>query len=233
MSMKKYTHFLPVLIIALLIIAFYKLGFSQYFTLTAFKHYHQTLQTCVLLHPVLSALSFIGTYIALTALALPVSIFLALLGGFLFPQPLCTLYSVLGATAGSSLLFLALRPAVTGSINKKEKPLLKKMREGFRKNAASYLLFLHFIHVLPFWCINVAAAFFNVRFQTFLWTMLVGILPATFVYTEAGRGMEKVFANGDHFSLDTVFNTQVKVALIGLALLALIPIIIRKYKKQK
>ena len=48
------------------------------------------------------------------------------------------------------------------------------MEVGFRRDAASYLLTLRLIPVVPFWLVNLVPAFFGVPLRTFFWTTLVG-----------------------------------------------------------
>ena len=89
----------------------------------------------------LSSLIFILLYIVVAALSLPIGIFLSLIGGFLFPQPFSTLYIVIGATIGATIVFLAARTAIGDLLKKKAGRLLTKIEKGFRENGVSYLLF--------------------------------------------------------------------------------------------
>ncbi|MBA3815833.1 MAG: VTT domain-containing protein, partial [Parachlamydiaceae bacterium] len=101
-----------------------------------------------------------------------------------------------------------------------------------QENAASYLLFLRFVPLFPFWLVNIAPAFFGVSLLTFVWTTLVGIFPGTLVFTLAGAGLEKILENNEPFSLSTIFNTQIKMALILLGITALVPIALKRFRKK-
>jgi uncharacterized membrane protein YdjX (TVP38/TMEM64 family) len=106
------------------------------------------------------------------------------------------------------------------------------MEKGFNENAASYMLFLRFVPLFPFWVVNLAPAFFGVPLRTFLWTTFIGIIPGSFVFTLAGSGLEKVFEMGQDFSLGALFNTELKIALSLLGVLALVPILVKKFRKN-
>ena len=70
------------------------------------------------------------------------------------------------------------------------------------------------------------------RFHLFLATLL-GIVPGTFVYVSVGAGLGSIFDAGGECSLTGIFTPQVLIALIGLAVLALIPLIYKKLKARR
>ena len=60
-----------------------------------------------------------------------------------------------------------------------------------------------------------------------------GIIPGTFVYASVGAGLESVIRQGGEISLSGILTPQVVTALVGLAVLALIPVIYKKYKARQ
>jgi len=231
--MKKLWRYVPILIIAFLMMVGYFSGFYRALNFETLRYHHLELTEYVNNNPVMTPFMFTGAYGVATALSIPGGIFLSILGGYLFPQPWCTLYVVVGASVGATLLFLAARTAFGDLLKQKAGPHLQKMEAGFHKNAVSYLLFLRFVPLFPFWLVNLAPAFFNVRLRTYIWTTFVGILPGAFVFTQAGRGFNAVFETAEEFSLASVFNLQVKIALACLGLFALVPILIKKWREKK
>lgn len=225
-------RFWPLIIILIGMAVIYFSGAYRYLSFDALKSYHHTLKTFVAAHPIATPVLYILIYILSTALSIPGAIFLTLIGGYLFPQPLSTIYVVLSATCGATLIFLAARTALKNPLKKKAGPFLKKMEKGFNDNAISYMLFLRFVPLFPFWIVNLAPAFFGVSLKTFIWTTLIGIAPGSFVFTLAGGGLEKIFETDQSFSISTVFNTELKIALTLLGVLALIPIVIKKLRKK-
>lgn len=206
-------------------------GLYHYLSFDTLRIYHKSFKTFVDMHPIAVPIIFCLTYIISVALSVPGAVFLTLLGGYLFSQPFSTIYVVLSATCGATLIFLAARTALKEILRKKAGPFLQRMEKGFQENAASYLLFLRFIPLFPFWLVNIAPAFFGVSLITFIWTTLVGIFPGTLVYTLAGGGLEKILENNEQFSINTVFNLQIKIALILLGIIALTPIVLKRFKK--
>jgi len=233
LNRKQIKRFLPLILILLGIGVIYFSGLYRYLSFDCLKLYHRSLKDHISAHPIAVPILYILVYIVLTALSVPGAVFLTLLGGYLFPQPLSTIYVVFSATCGATLIFLVARTALADFLRKKASSFLKKMETGFQKNAASYLLFLRFVPLFPFWIVNIAPAFFGVRLWTFVWTTFVGIIPGSFVFTLAGSGLEKIFESDRAFSINTIFNTQMKIALTLLGVFALVPILIKKIKKSR
>jgi len=232
-KIKKVKKWIPLIIIVILMGVAYASGVHRYLTFENIKTHRELIKGFIDLHPVWMPLLFILLYIVVVALSLPGGAVLSLLGGFLFGIPLSTLYVVVAATIGATLIFTAARTAFADSLKKRAGPFLQKMERGFQTNAASYLLFLRFIPLFPFWLVNLAPAFFNVRIATYIWTTFVGIIPGSYVYTQAGSGLGVIFDQGAAFSMETIFNTQIQIALTLLALFAIIPILVKLFLKKR
>lgn len=223
-------RYLPIALIISVIVAAYFLGFFNYFSFEKLKKEREVLKNFVGLHPFLAPLLFIGLDILTAACSIPGTvIFLNLLSGFLFPQILSVLYIIIGETCGSTLLFLSVRLAWGASLNKRTKPgILLNIKKGFQKNAVNYMLFLRFVHLFPFWFVNIAPALFGIRLRTFMWTTCIGVIPGAIVYTQIGSDLGHFLDQSTTFSLNALFNTKMKIMLIALGLIAIIPIFFRK-----
>lgn len=193
---------------------------------------HVSVRNFAAIHPALTLLLFMSVYILYALLSLPGIFVFSLLAGCLFSQPFSTLYVTFAATVGASLLFLAARTAFGQFFFHRAGRFLDKMEQGFRENAASYLLFLRLIPLFPFGIVNIAGAFFNVPFRTFAWTTFLGMIPSVFIYTQAGRGLALLLHSSDPLNPAHLFNPFLIGALVGLALLALLPIFFRKLNRN-
>ncbi len=230
--MEKIKKWLPLLAIAALMLIAYFSGILHYFSFEKLQMHRHAIIAFVSEHAVLSPLLFICLYIIVAALSLPVGVFLSLLGGFLFAQPFSTLYIVIGATIGASFIFLAAKTAIGDLLKQKASKFLPKIEAGFRENGVSYLLFLRLVPLFPFWLVNLAPAFLGIPLRTFVWTTFIGIIPGAFVFAQAGEGLGAILDSNQGFSIEGIFNWQVKIALIALGIFALIPILIKKIKKN-
>ena len=101
-----------------------------------------------------------------------------------------------------------------------------KFRQALQEYGMSYLLMLHFSAVFPYFIINSVALFAEVPLKTILWTTVVGFFPQAFVYAFAGKKLGSIRSVGD------VFSPTVVLAFLLLILLACIPILLKKYKKN-
>lgn len=180
---------LPLIITIILIVVAYFSGFTSYLTLENFEHIHHAAMDFVEKHPYSSPVMFMGIYIIYVSLALPGIILLTILGGFIFPQPLSTLYVIFPATFGGSILFFSTSSAAENFLRKKEGYFLSKMKRGFQQYGAIYLLLLRLVPLFPCWFVTVASALLGVRFTTFIWTTSIGITPCVFLLTQMGASI--------------------------------------------
>lgn len=170
---------------------------------------------------------FIGIYILQTAFSLPGGALLTLTGGFLFGSLLGTLYVNLGATVGATLAFLAARYLFRDWVEKKFGNRLGPIQEGFARNAFHYLLTLRLIPVFPFFLVNLVSGLTRVSLSTYVLATAVGIIPGSFVYAYAGRQL------GTINSLSEIASPRVLLAFTLLGLLALVPVLYRKFVRGK
>jgi uncharacterized membrane protein YdjX (TVP38/TMEM64 family) len=228
--MKKW---LPIILIVALMVTAYFLGLFDALSFESLRMHHMKIKTFVAESPIIAPLIYIAAYIIITALSIPGALFVTIAGGYLFPMPFSVLYTVIGATIGATILFSAAKTAIGDLLKKKAGSLVQKMEVGFREGEVSYLLFLRLVPLFPFWLINLAPAFFGVRLWTFVWTTFVGIIPGSYVFCQAGRGLDAILDSGGTLTAGKIFNTQIIIALVVLALFSLIPIIVKKIRKRK
>jgi uncharacterized membrane protein YdjX (TVP38/TMEM64 family) len=223
----------PLAVIVCGFIAFFAFGLDSYVTFDSLKQNRDWLLGQVSEHRVTTVLAFIGLYALIVAFSLPGATLMTLTGGFLFGLGFGTAWNVIGATIGATLLFLAARTAFGDILEKKAGPWLHRLELGFQKNAFNYLLFLRLVPAFPFFVVNLVPAFLNVRLRTFIVATFFGIIPGGFVYTLAGDSLGDVFDSGDELSLSGVLSPQIVAAMVGLALLALLPVAIRWWQAKR
>jgi len=221
-NFRKWLPFL-VLIAGLGMVLF--LGLDEGFDVDTLRQHREMLTEFVTARYLLSALLFCAIYAAATALSIPGGVLLTVSGGFLFGSIFGAIFSVLGATLGATLLFLAARTAFADVLRSRAGSAVERMREGFRRNGLSYLLFLRLIPLFPFFVVNLVPAFLGVRISIYVIGTFVGIIPGSLVFTLVGSGLDKSFASGEELSLASVFTDEMLLGFSGLALLALVPVI--------
>lgn len=226
-------RFGPLALIAVAIAAFFALDLDRFVSFSALSENRDALKAFVADNHVGAVAIFILAYTAATALSLPGGAILTVTGGFLFGNVFGTLWAVVAATAGATLVFLAARTALGDFLRDKAGSAVRRLEEGFRDNAFNYLLFLRLVPAFPFFVINLVPAFLGVPLRTYVAATLIGIIPGTFVFAQVGEGLDSVFAAGGKPDLGNVLTLDIALALTGLAVLALLPIAVKKIRGRK
>ena len=232
-GMKWIKRFGPLIIIALAVAAVFATGLADHLSLEELKARRDQLQGFVALHPALSFGLYILIYVAVVSLSLPGALVMTLSGGFLFGPWLGAAAAASGASLGAAVIFMVCRSAVGDSLRGKAGSTIAKIEEGVRRDAFSYILTLRLIPVMPFWLVNLAAGFVNIPLRTFLSATVLGILPGSLVYAGLGSGLGEVFASGQEPNLRVIFEPHVLLPLVGLGLLSLLPVVLRRFRKSE
>ncbi|SKA24968.1 Uncharacterized membrane protein YdjX, TVP38/TMEM64 family, SNARE-associated domain [Enhydrobacter aerosaccus] len=217
----------PLLVVAALFIAFFALGFDHYLTLDSLHDNEAGLRALVARRPLLSAAAFILTYTIAVGLSLPGGAILTMTGGFLFGLWIGAGLSVAGATSGAIVIFLVARLAVGDLLRARAGPFMARMAEGFEKNAFNYLLLLRLVPVFPFWVVNLVPALLGMNTRSYVAATAIGIIPATLAFAAVGDGLGLYFSAGSRVPLSEVFTPEMISLRLGLALLALLPMVAR------
>jgi uncharacterized membrane protein YdjX (TVP38/TMEM64 family) len=223
----------PLAVLALAIAAFFGLGLNRHLTFDALRENRALLTAFVADHALWASALFVLAYAAVVAMSVPGGAVLTIAGGFLFGATLGTALAVVAATIGATLVFLIAKTAFGDPLRARAGPFLKRMEAGFHENALSYLLVLRLIPLFPFFVVNLVPAFLGVSLRTFVIGTFVGIIPGTFVYASVGAGLGSVFDRAQEFSPASVLTPEIVTALVGLAVLALLPVVYRKIKARR
>ncbi len=224
---------LPVAALGAAIAAVLGLGLDAYLGFEALRQNRELLTAFVSDNALVAAVLFVAVYAASTALSLPGGAVLSVSGGFLFGTALGTVYIVLGATAGAIVVFLVARTALGASLRSSAGPWLERMEEGFEENALSYLLVLRLVPLFPFLVVNLVPAILGVPLRTYALATVIGIVPGAFVLASVGAGLDSVFETMEAFTPASVLTPQVITALVGLCVLALVPVAYRKIRATR
>lgn len=203
--------------------AFFFFDLKQYLSLEALKANRDSLLAYTGAHYATAVVLFIGAYIIQTAFSLPGAAIFTLAGGFLFGSVVGTLYVNVAATSGATLAFLAARYLLRDWVERKFGDRLGPIQEGFARNAFSYLITLRLVPLFPFFLVNLVSGLTRIRMGTYVLATAVGIVPGSFVYANAGRQLGTINSPGE------IASPRVLGAFVLLGLLALVPILYRKF----
>lgn len=210
-------------VIAVAIGAFFYFDLGRFLSLAALKDNRDRLLSFTEGNYFSAAALFILVYITVTGLSLPGAVILTLAGGFLFGSVFGTLFVNLGATSGATLAFLAARYMLRDWVEQKFGKWLEPLQQGFAKNAFSYLITLRLIPLFPFFAVNLVSGLTRMNVRIYVAATALGIIPGSFVYAYAGRQL------GTINSLKEIASPNVIAAFVLLGLLALVPIVYKKF----
>ncbi len=225
-------RFLPWFLLASGFVAFFVLGLHRYISFDTSRQHRDALHAWVHTHAVVAPFAYMGIYALFVTLSLPGAEVLSIAGGLLFGALWGAMYIVIGATFGATILFLIAKTTLGDYLRAEAGPWLRRMEAGFRDNALSYLLVLRLIPLFPFFIVNLVPAFLGVPWRTYVLGTFIGIIPGTFVYATVGAGLDSLFAAGGEFNARHILTPQILLALTGLAVLAIIPVLYKKIKER-
>ena len=178
-----------------------------------------------------AAITFVLAYAGLVALSFPAAELLTITAGFLFGRWLGTAYTVVGATIGATIVFLAARAGLAG-LAARAGPWAERLEAGFQRNALNYLLVLRLVPLVPFCLVNLVAGAAGLRLRVYVIGTLIGIVPASFIYASLGTGLGALIAAGEQPDLSVVFEPGVLLPILALATLALLPVACRRWWRR-
>ncbi len=207
--------------------AFHFLDLGKYLTLAALKANRDRLEEMRAAHAFLFSVVFVLVYVVQTAFSLPGAAVLSLAAGAVFGVLRGTLLVAMGASAGAVLAFLFARTLLRDWVLKKFGGRMEAIDRGLRENGLSYLLFLRLVPAFPFFLVNLARGATGIALGTYALGTILGILPGTFVFVNAGASLAAIDSVGQ------AATPRVLGSLALLGLFALLPAIVGAVKKRK
>lgn len=243
------TRWLPLIVLAALMALMFALGWQKYLSFKTIGLNYEYLKSFIAANFIAALALYMLIYIAAVALSAPGGLIMTLAGGLLFGWQVGAPATVVAATIGATLLFLIAKTSLGESLAAKAGPWLAKLRDGFRENALSYLLFLRLVPLFPFVIVNLAPALLGVPLTTYVIGTFLGIIPGTVAFSVAGSGLGSVIeaqnkiyqsclaaapADPDKacpYSVDTsaLVTPELIAAFALLGVIALIPVALKRW----
>jgi uncharacterized membrane protein YdjX (TVP38/TMEM64 family) len=228
--MKRLRAFLPLIVLIAIGTALLASGALDRFQPARIGAEQAHLRELVAEYPVLSALTQIVVVMLGISTGIPGVIVLVFAGGMLFGIIPGTILSGIGTTLGALILFLASRSAFahgTGGV-----PLLaEKLRAGYHAFPFSYTMFLRLVPFFPFGGVTIALAWLRCPLWLFLTATALGGTVMIAFETALGAGLAETIAREGAVSLNMFAHKRVIVPLLGMAVLALAPIVLSQLRR--
>jgi len=212
--------------VAALIALFFAFDLGRFLTLESLKANREALTAFYQKNRFIMAAAFIAIYIIQTGLSLPGAAVLSLAAGAVFGASMGTLYVNIGATIGATLAFLVARYLFHDVIQNKFGARLEKINKELEARGFNYLLFLRLVPVFPFFLINLGAGLTKMPLRTYFLGTMVGIIPGSFVFCNAGASLATIT------SMSEVASPRVLGSFALLGMFALVPVLYQKFKRR-
>ena len=142
--------------------------------------------------PLVAAGLFFGAYVAVTALSLPLAVWMTLAAGALFGLWWGLLLASFASSVGATLAFLVARWFLRDAVQKRFGDRLKAIDAGFERDGAFYLFTVRLIPVVPFFVVNLVMGLTPIPVLTFYLVSQAGMLAGTVVYVNAGTRLARL-----------------------------------------
>ena len=196
---------------------------SQHLTLSQLKHHQLYLHSLVQDFPVQSVVIYFIAYIVMAGLALPGALIFTLAGGALFGLATGVILASFASTLGALASFLVARFFLHDFVQTRYQQRLTVINQKIQQQGATYLLFLRLVPAFPFFMVNLLMALTPISACTYYIVSQIGMLPATFIFVNAGTELAKISSVDDILSIPL---------LLSLLLLACLPFISKQLAKR-
>lgn len=172
-------------------------------------------------HPGLVIAVFALIYVLVTALSLPIAVWLTLAAGALFGFWAGLAVVSIAATLGATLAFLSARYLLRDWVRRKLGDRAERIERGLRRDGPFFLFSLRLIPVIPFFAVNLLMGLTPIPVWTFFWVSLVGMLAGTAVYVNAGTQLAQLDSLSGILSPGLLFSFGLLAAFPWIARLVL------------
>jgi uncharacterized membrane protein YdjX (TVP38/TMEM64 family) len=225
-------RWLPLAILLLGLATFFALGLNRHLSFETLSRNEAEITGWVAANRGTAAAMYGLALATVIAFALPASALMTAASGFLFGVWLGAALSVLGGTLGATVLFFAARTALYDLFRARAGPALARLEEGFRRDSFSYVLFLRFVPIFPSWLVSSVAALLGMNAGRFALATLLGVMPGSLVFASIGADFGLLFKNGQTPDLGAIFQARILLPLLGLAILSLMPVLYRRWRRR-
>jgi uncharacterized membrane protein YdjX (TVP38/TMEM64 family) len=208
---------------------FWASGGLDHISLAELSSHQTTLDRFVAHWPILAVGIYILAFGLLTGACLPVALTLTLAGGVLLGPLVGGGATVLGATLGATLTYLAARSTLGAWMAKRLRraPKLDDFLQRAREHPFPLMLFARLMPLFPFAPVNIAASLAGIPLRPYVLATLLGAIPSSFIYSSVGAGLEQTLSEPAASVPEALSSPAIAWPLAGLALLSLLSLALR------
>lgn len=199
-------------IIVLAAAAFFLFDLHAQFTLDNLKQHRAAIDTFYAENPAATIIFYMVIYIVMAGFSIPGGTVMMLAGGLILGPVLGTIIVALSSAIGGTLAFLLVRFLFRDYIQRHFADRFKTINREIEKKGMLYLLSLRLVPIFPYFLINLLMGLTPIRTTAFFTATLIGMLPTTVVYVNAGTQL------GAIASVDDILSWPLILSFLVLAL---------------
>lgn len=223
---------LPLILLVLAGIALFGSGLLDRLHPEQLVAHQDQLRSNIAAAPWLSRIVYVGLLTLAMSTGIPGTIIVIFAGGFAFGVFEGTVYSSVGVTLGSLILFLASRYAF-GAGSKHPPAIVEKLQHGFAHHPVSYTMFLRFVPVVPFGLVTVSLAWLRCPLWLFIGATFLGGTVMLIFETSVGAGLGTALSHSAKLGPALLLRHEVLWPLGGIAMLALLPLLVERFTRSR
>ena len=166
--------------------------------------------------PMLCAAAFFLLCLVATAACFPAAPLLGVSGGALFGLWPGLAIVLVASSIGSTIAFFDARYLLRDWVKRRFARRIEAIDRGIAAHGGLYLLTLRWNPVVPYWLVNLAMGLTAMPLRTYAALTVAGLLPATFIYVNAGTRLATIERPAD------IVSPQLIVTLLLLSLFPLL-----------
>ena len=188
------------------------------------------LQDYIISNPILSV------FFCILVIALMISIMgpitpVCILAGFYFGIYIGLIIAIIGEVIGAMVVFVYARFFFKEYILRQFGSRFDKFKEGFNRNAISYLLFIRVIGGVPFGIQNLLPAVLDMKLRDYFIATIFGVIPWAYILVSIGNGIQNI-VDTQSFSSEDILKVEYLLPVLLISVIVIIPVIYKFIKKR-
>ncbi len=217
-----FTYKRKALILLLLLFFIVSISFADYISIENIKNNKLLLTELIDQHYGFSIVIFFACCIVFINSPLPLAALIKILGGFFFGFYHGAFYNITATLIACLVGFAISRYAFKQQFEQAYYQRLRKIENEIEENGFYYFLTLRLMMLIPYFLINIIAGICRISFKKYFFSTLLGVIPSSLIYAHGGHQLEQINSTAELFKSDIV------LSLVLIALISLIPLLIKK-----
>ena len=154
----------------------------------------------------------------------------ALIGGFIFEKWIGTLLITFSLTVGSLCLYCIGKYFFYALLKDKFLNRFNKLEKVFDDKQFTVMVIFRFVGIVPFFVANLLPVIFNIKLKDYFFGTFIGIMPAIFIMSSLGSGINKAIYQFDTFQpiYTLIMFPQIYFPILGFLLIVIISFFLKK-----